>query len=94
VEGDALAPATRGHGRGRGRGRGNSATAALQRPARRMPTPRGRHRGTSWHWDASAGYSSDLESLEFSANEPSDPLEGHDVAPAARKQQQLQQEMQ
>ena len=42
--------------------------------------PRGRRRGTSWHRDASAGYSSDLESLDFPADEPSDPLEGHDVA--------------
>ena len=50
--------------------------------------------GTSWQRDASTGYGSDLESFEFSADEPSDPLEGHDVAPAARMQQQLQQEMQ
>ena len=42
--------------------------------------PRGRRRGTSWHRDASAGYGSDLESLHFPADEPSDPLEGHDVA--------------
>jgi hypothetical protein len=58
VEGDAPAPATtgRGCGRGRGKGRGNSAAVALQRPARRMPTPRGRRRGTSWHRDTSAGY--------------------------------------
>ena len=42
--------------------------------------PRGRRRVTSWHRDASAGYSSDLESLDFPADEPSDPLEGHDVA--------------
>ena len=39
--------------------------------------PRGRRRGTSWHRDASAGYGSDLESLDFPADEP---LEGHDVA--------------
>jgi len=51
-----------------------------QRPARRMPTPRGRRRGTSWHRDASAGYGPSLESLDFAADEPSDPLEGHDVA--------------
>ena len=37
----------------------------------------GRRRGTSWHRDASAGYGSDLESLDFPADEP---LEGHDVA--------------
>ena len=42
--------------------------------------PRGRRRGTSWHRDASTGYGSDLESLDFPADEPSDPLEGHDVA--------------
>ena len=44
------------------------------------PRPGGRRRGTSWHRDASAGYSSDLESLDFPADKPSDPLEGHDVA--------------
>jgi len=89
VEGDAPAPATTGRGRGRGHGagRGNGAAVALQRPTRRMPTPRGRRRGTSWQRDASAG----LESLESSDDEP---LEGHDVAPTARMQQQLQQEMQ
>ena len=41
----------------------------------------------SWQRDASAG----PESLESSDDEP---LEGHDVAPTARMQQQLQQEMQ
>ena len=44
---------------------------ACPRPAK------GRRRGKSWHRDASAGYSSDLESLNFLADEP---LEGHDVA--------------
>jgi hypothetical protein len=39
VEGVAPAPATRDRCRGRGRGKGNSAAVALQRPARRMPTP-------------------------------------------------------
>jgi len=55
VEGDAPAPATTGRGRGRGRGagRGNGAAVALQRPTRRMPTPRERRRGTSWQRDAS-----------------------------------------
>ena len=56
-------------------GRGNSAAAALQRPARRMPT-----QGASQGDIMAQGYSSDLESLDFPADEPSDPLEGHDVA--------------
>jgi hypothetical protein len=42
------------------------------------PRPGGRRRGTSWHRDASAGYGSDLESLGFPADEPSEPLEGHE----------------
>ena len=56
---------------------GAEVTVQQQRPARHMPIPRGRRRGKSWHRDASAGYSSDLESLNFLADEP---LEGHDVA--------------
>ena len=87
MEGDAPAPATTGRGRGRGRGAGRGNGAALQHPAHCMPTSRGRRKGTSWQRDASAG----PESLESSEGEP---LEGHDVAPTARMQQQLQQEMQ